>query len=49
MHLVGEPVHLPAGVAEYHSLSDGEGFIKITESLQLPVFLLDVHEKLLNT
>ena len=49
VHFVGEPVHLPAGVAEDHSLSDGESLVQIAQSFQLPVLFLNVHIKLLDT
>jgi len=37
MHFLGQPVHLPASVDEDYSLSDGQGFIKITQCVQLPL------------
>ena len=47
--LVGEPVDLSAGVAEDDGLSDGNGLVKIGESLQFPIFLLDGNVELLDT
>ena len=48
-HLVGEPVDLATGVAEDHGLCDGQGVVEITESIELPFFLLDSNEILLNS
>ena len=36
MHLLCEPVHLPPGVDEDHSLCDGQGLVQITQRVQLP-------------
>lgn len=36
MHLLGEPINLSSSVDEDHSLGDGEGFIQVTECVQLP-------------
>jgi hypothetical protein len=47
--LVGEPVDLSAGVAEDDSLGDGDGFVQVGESVQLPILLLDSDVELLNT
>ena len=47
--LVGEPVDLPAGVAEDDSLGDGNSLIQIREGVELPVFLLDGNVELLDT
>ncbi len=47
--LVGEPVDLPAGVAEDDGLGDGDGFVKIGQSIELPLFLLDGDVELLDT
>lgn len=47
--LVGEPVDLPAGVAEDDSLSDGNGLVQVGQSVELPVLLLDSNVELLDT
>jgi hypothetical protein len=47
--LVGEPVDLPAGVAEDDGLGDGNGLVQIRERVELPVFLLDSNVELLDT
>lgn len=48
-HLVGQPVDLAPGVAEDDSLSDGQCVVEITQSVKLPVLLLDGDEVLLET
>lgn len=47
--LVGEPVDLPAGVAEDDGLGDGDGLVQVGEGVQLPVLLLDSNVELLDT
>jgi hypothetical protein len=47
--LVGEPVDLPAGVAEDDSLGDGDSLVQVGESVELPVLLLDGNVELLDT
>ena len=47
--LVGEPVDLSAGVAEDDGLSDGDGFVQVGQSVELPVLLLDGNVELLDT
>ena len=37
VHLLSEPVHLPPGVDEDDSLSDGQGLVQVTQSVQLPL------------
>ena len=37
VHLLGEPIHLPAGIAEDHSLSDGKSLVQVAQSIQLPL------------
>lgn len=49
VHFVGKPIYLPSGVTEDNSLGDGEGFVQITQGLQLPVFLFNIHIELLDT
>ena len=41
--------HLPLGVAEDDGLCDGEGVVKVTQSVELPLFTLDRHEKLFDS
>ena len=48
-HLVCEPVHLAAGVNKDDTLSDGQGLVQVTESVQLPIFLLHIDIELLDT
>jgi hypothetical protein len=47
--LVGEPVDLPAGVAEDDGLGDGDGLVQVGEGVELPVLLLNGNVELLNT
>ncbi len=47
--LVGEPVDLPAGVAEDDGLGDGDGLVQVGQSVELPVLLLNGNVELLNT
>ena len=47
--LVGEPVHLSAGVAEDDGLGDGDSLVEIGERVQLPVLFLDRDVELLDT
>ena len=49
LHLLGEPVDLAAGVAEDHSLGDGEGLVEIAEGVKLPVLTLHGDVELLDT
>lgn len=49
VHLLSEPVDLPPGVAENDGLGDGDGLVEITESVKLPLFLLDGNVELLDT
>ena len=37
MHLLGEPVYFPPCVDEDDSLCDGQGFIQVTQCVQLPL------------
>merc|ERR1712000_512011 len=46
--LTGEPFDLLAGVAEDDSVRDHHGIVQITESIILPLFLLDSDEELLD-
>lgn len=47
--LVGEPVDLPAGVAEDDGLGDGDGLVQVGEGVELPLLLLDGNVELLDT
>lgn len=47
--LVGEPVDLPAGVAEDDGLGDGDGLVEVREGVELPLLLLDGDVELLDT
>ena len=47
--LVGEPVDLPAGVAEDDGLGDGDSLVQIRQSVELPIFLLNSNVELLDT
>ena len=49
MHLLRQPVNLPASVAEYYGLCDGDRFVEIAESIQLPFLLLDCDVELFDT
>ena len=49
MHLLCQPVHLPASVAENDSLCDGDGFVEIAQSVQLPFLLFDRDVELFDT
>lgn len=49
VHLLGQPVHLPPGVAEDHSLRDRHSVVEIAQSVQFPVFLFDGNVELLDT
>lgn len=37
MHLLCEPINLPPGVDEDHCLGNGQGFIQVTQCVQLPL------------
>jgi hypothetical protein len=47
--LVGEPVDLPAGVAEDNGLGDCDGLVQVGEGVELPILLLDGNVELLDT
>ena len=49
MHLLRQPIHLPAGVAEYDGLRDGDSFVEIAQSIQLPFLFFDRNVELLDT
>ena len=41
MHLLGEPVDLPPGVAEDDGLSDCQGLVQVAQGVELPLFALN--------
>ena len=41
VHLLREPVDLPAGVAEDDSLGDGQRLVQVAQGVQLPFLALD--------
>mmetsp|Transcript_13433 Transcript_13433/g.34256 ORF Transcript_13433/g.34256 Transcript_13433/m.34256 type:complete len:324 (-) Transcript_13433:313-1284(-) len=47
-HLLGQPVHLAARIAENDCLCDGQGVVQVTQRVELPLLLLHCHEKLLD-
>lgn len=47
--LLSKPVNLSAGVAENDSLGDGDGFVQVGKSVELPILLLNSNVKLLDT
>ena len=47
--LVSEPVDLSPRIAEDHSLCDRDGLVKVGESVELPVLLLNSDIELLDT
>ena len=49
VHLLSEPIDLPAGVAENNGLGDGDSLVEITEGVELPLLLLDGNVELLDT
>lgn len=48
-HLVREPVHLAACVHKDDTLGDCQGLIQVTQSVELPIFLVDIDIELLDT
>jgi len=49
MHLVCQPVNLPAGVTEDDSLRDGDRLVEVTKGVQLPFLLFHCDVELLDT
>lgn len=49
VHLLGQPVHLPPGVAEDDGLCDGERLVEIAQCIELPLLALHGDEELLDT
>ncbi len=47
--LLGEPVHLPSGVAENDGLGDRQGLVQVAQGVELPLFALNTHVELANT
>ena len=46
VHFLGQPIHLPASVAENDGLGDGEGLVQIAQRIQFPVLFLHVDVEL---
>jgi hypothetical protein len=49
VHLLRQPIHLPASVAEDDGLCDGDRLVEIAQSVQLPFLLFDRDVELLDT
>lgn len=49
LHLFGQPVDLPSGVAEDDCLSDGQRFVNVAQRFKFPFFLVDHDVELLDT
>ena len=49
MHLLCQPVHLPASVTEDDGLSDSHRLVEVAQSVQLPFLLFDGDVELLDT
>ena len=49
LHLLSEPVDLPAGVAVDDGLCDGQSSVQIAQGLKFPLLLLDGDVELLDT
>lgn len=47
--LLSQELNLSSGVAENHSLGDGDGVVKVHQAVKLVLFLLNVDVKLLDT
>merc|ERR1712166_554921 len=47
-HFASQPANLAACVTEDDGLSDGEGVVQVTQSVELPLLLLDCHKELLD-
>merc|ERR1719183_867505 len=47
-HLLSQPIYFLFGVAENDCLSDGQGVIKVAQSIELPLFALHCHKELLD-
>lgn len=48
-HLVRQPVDLAAGVGKDDALGDSQSFVQVAQSVQFPIFLVNIDIKLLNT
>lgn len=48
VHLLGQPVDLPPGIAEDDSLGDGNCLVEIAEGVELPLLLFDGDVELLD-
>ncbi len=49
LHLHGEPLDLPAGVAVDDGLCDGQSLVQITQCVELPLFAINGDVELLDT
>jgi hypothetical protein len=49
MHLLRQPVNLPAGVTEDDGLCDGDRFVEVAQGIQFPFLLFDCNVELLDT
>ena len=49
MHLLCQPIHLPASVTENDGLRDRDRFVEIAQSIQLPFLLFDSDIELFDT
>jgi len=49
MHLLSQPIDFPSGIAEDDGLGNGQSFVKITESIQLPFLFFYADVELLDT
>ncbi len=49
LHLLGEPVHLAAGVAVDDGLGDGQRGVQVAQGVELPLLALDGDVELLDT
>ena len=49
MHLLRQPIHLPAGVAEDDGLCDGDRLVQIAQGVQFPFLLFNRDVELLDT
>ena len=49
MHLLRQPVNLPASVTEDDGLCDGDRFVEIAQRIQLPFLLFHCNVELLDT
>mmetsp|Transcript_16527 Transcript_16527/g.42337 ORF Transcript_16527/g.42337 Transcript_16527/m.42337 type:complete len:454 (+) Transcript_16527:479-1840(+) len=48
MHLLRQPLHLPAGVDEDHRLGDGQRLVQVAQRVELPLLTIDHDVELLD-